>query len=35
MDLPAGINANVFEGLPENTEAILVTQSTMPSVLMH
>ena len=32
MDLPAGINANVFEGLPENTEAILVTQSTMPSV---
>jgi len=32
MDLPAGINANVFEGLPENTEAILITQSTMPSV---
>lgn len=32
MDLPAGINANIFEGLPEDTEAILVTNSTMPSV---
>lgn len=32
MDLPAGINSNIFEGLPENTEMIIVTNSTMTSV---
>jgi len=32
MDLPAGINSNIFEGLPEETELILVTNSTMASV---
>jgi septum site-determining protein MinD len=32
MDLPAGINSNIFEGLPEETEIILVTNSTMASV---
>lgn len=32
MDLPSGINSNIFEALPEDTEAILVTNSTMPSV---
>lgn len=32
MDLPAGINSNVFEGIPRDTEIILVTNSTMPAV---
>ncbi len=32
MDMPAGINSNIFEGLPENTEMIIVTNSTMTSV---
>jgi len=32
MDLPPGINSNIFEALPEDTEAILVTNSTMPAV---
>jgi septum site-determining protein MinD len=32
MDLPSGINSNIFEGLPEDTEAIIVTNTTMPSV---
>ncbi|AEG18712.1 MAG: cell division ATPase MinD [Methanobacterium paludis] len=32
MDLPAGINSNIFEGLPQDTELIIVTNSTMPSV---
>ncbi|KAF5083953.1 cell division ATPase MinD [Methanobacterium aggregans] len=32
MDLPAGINSNIFDGLPEETEVILVTNSTMASV---
>lgn len=32
MDLPSGINSNIFEALPEDTEAILVTNSTMPAV---
>jgi septum site-determining protein MinD len=32
MDLPAGINSNIFEGLPENVEMIIVTNSTMTSV---
>lgn len=32
MDMPAGINSNIFEGLPENAEMIIVTNSTMTSV---
>jgi septum site-determining protein MinD len=32
MDLPSGINTNIYEALPEETEAILVTNSTMLSV---
>ncbi len=32
MDMPAGINSNIFEGLPENAEMIIVTSSTMTSV---
>lgn len=32
LDLPAGINSNIFEGLPEDTEMIIVTNSTMSSV---
>lgn len=32
MDIPAGINANIFDGLPEGTEVLLLTNSTMPSV---
>ena len=32
MDLPAGINSNVFDGLPEDTEILIITNSTMTSV---
>lgn len=32
MDMPAGINSNIFEGLPESAEMIIVTNSTMTSV---
>ncbi|HMK54843.1 MAG TPA: cell division ATPase MinD [Methanobacteriaceae archaeon] len=32
MDLPAGIDSNVLEALPEDSEIILVTTSTMTSV---
>jgi septum site-determining protein MinD len=32
MDIPAGINNNIFEGLPEDTEIIIITNSTMTSV---
>jgi len=32
MDMPAGINSNIFEGLPENAEMIIITNSTMTSV---
>ncbi|MGB9938013.1 MAG: cell division ATPase MinD [Methanobacterium sp.] len=32
MDMPAGINSSIFEGLPENAEMIIVTNSTMTSV---
>lgn len=32
MDMPAGINSNIFEGLPENVQMIIVTGSTMTSV---
>jgi len=30
--MPAGINSNIFEGLPESAEMIIVTNSTMTSV---
>jgi septum site-determining protein MinD len=32
MDIPAGINSNVFDGLPEDTEILIITNSTMTSV---
>ena len=32
MDLPAGINSSIFEGLPEDSQMIIVTNSTMTSV---
>jgi len=32
MDIPAGINSSIFEGLPENVEMVIVTNSTMMSV---
>lgn len=32
MDIPAGINSDIFEGLPENVEMVIVTNSTMMSV---
>ncbi len=32
MDIPAGINTNIFEGLPEDTEILIITNSTMTSV---
>lgn len=32
MDIPAGINANIFDDLPEGSEVLLLTNSTMPSV---
>jgi septum site-determining protein MinD len=32
MDIPAGINSNIFEGLPEETEILIITNSTMASV---
>ena len=32
LDIPAGINLNIFEALPRNTEVLLVTNSTMTSV---
>ncbi len=33
MDLPAGINPNISEGLPATTEVVIITNSTMPSVI--
>ena len=32
MDIPAGINTNIFEDLPEDTEILIITNSTMTSV---
>ncbi len=32
MDIPAGINSNVFDGFPEDTEILIITNSTMTSV---
>lgn len=32
MDIPAGINTNIFEGFPEDTEILIITNSTMTSV---
>jgi septum site-determining protein MinD len=32
LDLPAGIDSNILEALPMDSEIILVTNSTMPSV---
>lgn len=32
LDLPAGINTNILDGLPDETEVIILTNSTMPSV---
>ena len=32
MDIPAGINSNIFDGLPEGTEVLILTNSTMTSV---
>ena len=32
MDMPSGMNSSIFEGLPENVEMVIVTNSTMTSV---
>ncbi len=32
MDMPAGINSNIFDGIPEGSEVVIITNSTMTSV---